>query len=73
MKSIYENTGKGYTMQGDYVLPNIETENKAEYKIGVWGSVGKHLRQKLSVAYLSALSLQAGCLYSSVIKTAQIC
>ncbi len=30
MKSIYESIGRGYTQQGDYVIPNIEIEDKAE-------------------------------------------
>ncbi len=35
MKSIYENTGKGYSIHGDYVLPNIKVEDKTEYQISV--------------------------------------
>ncbi len=65
MKSIYENTGKGYTPQGDYVLPNIEIEDKAEYKIGVWGErYRKHLRQNHRVLYYNYLT--SGTLYQHI-------
>ncbi len=82
MKSIYENTGKGYTQQGDYVLPNIEIEDKAEYKIGVWGQrYRKHLQQNHRVLYynyltsgtlykhISEVETQAENLFASVVKS----
>ncbi len=82
MKSIYENTGKGYTPQGDYVLPNIEIEDKAEYKIGVWGQrYRKHLQQNHRVLYynyltsgtlykhISEVETQAENLFASVVKS----
>ena len=37
MKSIYESTGKGYTQQGDYLLPNLQLNEEPEYNIGIWG------------------------------------
>ncbi len=82
MKSIYENTGKGYTQQGDYVLPNIEIEDKAKYKIGVWGQrYRKHLQQNHRVLYynyitsgtlykhISEVETQAENLFASVLKS----
>lgn len=82
MKSIYENTGKGYTPQGDYVLPNIKIEDKAEYKIGVWGRrYRKHLYQNHRVLYynyltsgtlykhISEVETQAENLFTSVVKS----
>lgn len=35
MKSIYESTGKGYTQQGDYLLPNLQLNEEPEYNIGI--------------------------------------
>ncbi len=82
MKSIYENTGKDYTQQGDYVLPNIEIEDKAEYKIGVWGQrYRKHLYKNHRVLYynfltsgtlyqhISEVEKQAENLFASVVKS----
>ncbi len=57
MKSIYENTGKGYTQQGDYVLPNIEIEDKSEYKIGVWDSVIANIYNKIIGCFTTIISL----------------
>ncbi len=38
MKSIYERTGKSYTQQGDYLLPNLQLNERPEYNIGIWGT-----------------------------------
>ena len=44
MKSIYESTGKGYTQQGDYLLPNLQVNEEPEYNIGILGqSYRQHL------------------------------
>ena len=44
MKSIYESTGKGYTQQGDYLLPNLQLNEEPEYNIGILGqSYRQHL------------------------------
>ena len=38
MKTIFENLGGDYTLQGDYLLPNLlPTEEEKEINIGVWG------------------------------------
>ena len=35
MKSIYKSTGKGYTQQGNYLLPNLQLNEETEYNIGI--------------------------------------
>ena len=42
MKSIFEQFGGVYTMQGDYRLPNLTLPAEEERPIGVWGQ--RHLR-----------------------------
>lgn len=37
MKSIFEQSGGVYTMQGDYRLPNLTLPTEEERPIGVWG------------------------------------
>ena len=37
MKSIFEQQGGTYTMQGDYRLPNLLPPTEEERTIGVWG------------------------------------
>ena len=37
MKSIFEQQGGTYTMQGDYRLPNLIPPTEEERPIGVWG------------------------------------
>ena len=37
MKSIFEQQGGSYTMQGDYRLPNLVPPTEEEHPIGVWG------------------------------------
>ena len=37
MKSIFEQHGGTYTMQGDYRLPNLLLPTEEERPIGVWG------------------------------------
>ncbi len=36
-KTIFEQTGGTYTMQGDYCLPNLTLPPEEERPIGVWG------------------------------------
>ena len=36
MNSTYERTDKGYTQQGDYLLPNLHLNEESEYTIGLW-------------------------------------
>ena len=37
MKSIFEQSGGVYTMQGDYRLPNLTLPAEEDRSIGVWG------------------------------------
>ena len=37
MKSIFEQIGSAYTLQGDYRLPNLSLPAEEEHPIGVWG------------------------------------
>lgn len=37
MKSLFEQNGGTYTMQGDYRLPNVSLPPEEERPIGVWG------------------------------------
>ena len=57
MKSIYKNTGKGYTQQGDYLLPNLQLNEKPEYNIGIWGQrYRQHLKSNHKVIYYNYLT-----------------
>ena len=57
-KHIYnEQTGIGYTLQGDYYLPNLALSDEEEQSIGLWGQ--RHLRyikQHRKVLYLNLLT-----------------
>lgn len=37
MKTLFEQAGGTYTMQGDYRLPNLELPPEKEQFVGVWG------------------------------------
>ena len=57
MKSIYENTGKGYTQQGVYLLPNLQLNEETEYNIGIWGQrYRQHLKTQHKVIYYNYLT-----------------
>ena len=57
MKSIYENTGKGYTQLGDYLLPNLQLNEESEYNIGIWGQrYRQHLKSNHKVIYYNYLT-----------------
>ncbi len=57
MKSIYENTGKGYTQQGNYLLPNLQLNEEPEYNIGIWGQrYRQHLKSNHKVIYYNYLT-----------------
>lgn len=52
-----EQTGIGYTLQGDYYLPNLALPDEEEQPIGLWGQ--RHLRyikQHRKVLYLNLLT-----------------
>ena len=57
MKSIYESTGNGYTLQGNYLLPNLRLNIEPEYNIGIWGQrYRQHLKTQHKVIYYNYLT-----------------
>ena len=67
MKSIFEQSGGVYTMQGDYRLPNL-TLPAEERHIGVWGQRRlRYLKQHRKVLYYNLLT--SGKLHSHLADT----
>ena len=57
MKSIFEQFGGAYTMQGDYRLPNITLPAEEERPIGVWGKRRlRYLKQHHKALYYNLLT-----------------
>ena len=57
MKTIFENTGGTYKIQGDYLLPNLTLQDEAQYSIGVWAlSHKRYLKQNHKVLYYNLLA-----------------
>lgn len=57
MKSIFEQSGGVYTMQGDYRLPNLTLPAEDERPIGVWGQRRlRYLKQHRKVLYYNLLT-----------------
>ena len=57
MKSIFEQSGGTYTMQGDYRLPNLTLPAEEERPIGVWGQRQlRYLKQHRKVLYYNLLT-----------------
>ena len=57
MKTIFENNGGTYEIQGDYLLPNLALQDEAQYSIGVWGMRHKrYLKQNHNVIYYNLLT-----------------
>ena len=57
MKAIYESTGKGYTQQGDYLLPNLQLNEEPKYNIGIWGQrYRQYLKTQHKVIYYNYLT-----------------
>lgn len=57
MKSIFEQSGGTYTMQGDYRLPNLTLPAEEERPIGVWGQRRlRYLKQHHKVLYYNLLT-----------------
>ncbi len=63
MKSIFEQSGGVYTMQGDYRLPNLTLPAEEEHPISVWGqrrlSYLKHYRKVLYYSLLTSGKLHS--------------
>ena len=57
MKSIFEQQGGTYTMQGDYRLPNLLPPTEEERPIGVWGQRRlNYLKHHHKVLYYNLLT-----------------
>ena len=68
MKSIFEQFGGVYTMQGDYRLPNLTLPAEEERPIGVWGQRRlNYLKHHRKVLYFNLLT--SGKLHSHLADT----
>ena len=57
MKTLFEQLGGTYTMQGDYRLPNITVDETDTCPIGVWGQRRLHyLKHHRKVLYYNLLT-----------------
>ncbi len=57
MKSMFEQMGGAYTMQGDYHLPNLLPPTEEERPIGVWGRRRlRYLKEHHKVLYYNLLT-----------------
>jgi hypothetical protein len=57
MKSLFEQLGGTYTMQGDYRLPNLIVEETDTRRIGLWGQRRLHyLKHHRKILYYSLLA-----------------
>ena len=71
MKSIFEQSGGVYTMQGDYRLPNLTLPAEEERPIGVWGQRRlRYLKQYHKVIYYNLLT--SGKLHSHLADTEEL-
>ena len=56
-KTIFEQTGGTYTMQGDYRLPNLTLPPEEERLIGVWAHRRRqYLKQHHKILYYNLLT-----------------
>ena len=56
-KTLYEQTGGTYTMQGDYCLPNLTLPPEEERPIGVWAHRRRqYLKQHHKILYYNLLT-----------------
>ena len=56
-KTIFEQTGGTYTMQGDYYLPNLTLPPEEERPIGVWAQRRRqYLKQYHKILYYNLLT-----------------
>lgn len=63
MKTLFEQQGGTYTMQGNYRLPNLLPSTEEEHPIGVWGQRRlNYLKHHRKVLYYNLLT--SGKLYS---------
>ncbi|MBO5869991.1 MAG: TnpV protein, partial [Clostridia bacterium] len=65
MKTLFEQLGGTYTLQGDYRLPNLTVEETDTRPIGVWGQRRQHyLKHHRKVLYYNLLN--SGTLHSQL-------
>ena len=68
MKSLFEQSGGTYTLQGDYRLPNLTAPAEEERPIGVWGRRQlRYLKHHRKVLYFNLLT--SGKLHSHLADT----
>ena len=68
MKTLFEQAGGTYTMQGDYRLPDLELPPEKGQPIGVWGQRRlRYLKQHHKALYYNLLT--SGKLYSHLADT----
>ena len=68
MKSLFEQNGGTYTMQGDYRLPDVSLPPEEEHPIGVWGQRRlNYLKHYRKVLYYNLLT--SGKLHSHLADT----
>ncbi len=68
MKSLFEQSGGTYTMQGDYRMPNLTVPAEDERPIGVWGQRRQnYLKHNRKVLYYNLLT--SGKLHSHLADT----
>ena len=57
MKSLFEETGRTYTLQGDYYFPNLTLPAEENRPIGIWGQRhARYLKQHYKVRYYNLLT-----------------
>ena len=57
MKSLFEQMGGTYTLQGDYYLPNLTLPAEENKPIGIWGQRHlRYIRQHRKVFYTNLLT-----------------
>lgn len=57
MKSLFEQMGGTYTLQGDYYLPNLTLPAEENKTIGIWGQRHlRYIRQHRKVFYTNLLT-----------------
>ena len=57
MKSLFEETGGTYTLQGDYYFPNLTLPAEENRPIGIWGQRHlRYLKQHRRILYTNLLT-----------------
>lgn len=56
-QTLFEQNGGTYTVQGDYLFPDIKLLEQPEFEIGVWGNRRRqYLRQNHRIKYYNLLT-----------------